>query len=80
MTETLHKRYVIIVGGGNGVRMNSPVPKQFMKLDGKPVIMHSINKFLEDRPFILKLFLVLPEDHIKFWEAIVRRIRFPQTG
>jgi 2-C-methyl-D-erythritol 4-phosphate cytidylyltransferase len=69
MTEVANKRYVIIVGGGNGARMNSPVPKQFMKLDGKPVIMHSINKFVETIPDITVI-LVLPAEHLKFWETM----------
>ena len=75
MTEISHKRYVIIVGGGNGARMNSPLPKQFMKLDGKPVIMHSINKFLETDPSI-EIILVLPEDHTKFWDNMCEEYGF----
>ncbi|HTB07127.1 MAG TPA: 2-C-methyl-D-erythritol 4-phosphate cytidylyltransferase [Bacteroidia bacterium] len=69
MTEVAHKRYVIIVGGGNGARMNTPVPKQFLKLDGKPIIMHSINKFVDTIPDICVI-LVLPAEHLKFWEAM----------
>jgi 2-C-methyl-D-erythritol 4-phosphate cytidylyltransferase len=49
--------------------MNSPVPKQFMKLDGKPVIMHSINKFI-DTDSSIEVIIVLPADHVKFWEAM----------
>ncbi|MBQ3930160.1 MAG: 2-C-methyl-D-erythritol 4-phosphate cytidylyltransferase, partial [Paludibacteraceae bacterium] len=35
-------RYVIIVAAGKGVRVGGPVPKQFLPLDGKPVLMHTI--------------------------------------
>jgi 2-C-methyl-D-erythritol 4-phosphate cytidylyltransferase len=75
MTEVNHKRYVIVVGGGTGARMNSLVPKQFMKLDGKPIIMHSINKFIETDSSI-EIILVLPEDHIKFWEVMCAEFGF----
>ncbi|HTA83045.1 MAG TPA: 2-C-methyl-D-erythritol 4-phosphate cytidylyltransferase [Bacteroidia bacterium] len=75
MTETAHKRYVIIVGGGNGARMNNPIPKQFLKLDGKPVIMHSIDKFLNTDPNF-EIILVLPEEHIKFWESMCEEYGF----
>jgi 2-C-methyl-D-erythritol 4-phosphate cytidylyltransferase len=38
-------RYVIIVAGGKGLRMNAETPKQFLKLDGKPILMHTIEAF-----------------------------------
>ncbi len=40
------QKYVVIVAGGTGVRMNHEVPKQFLKIAGKPVIVHAIEKFL----------------------------------
>ena len=36
------KRHAIIVAGGSGQRMKSPVPKQFLELNHKPVLMHTI--------------------------------------
>jgi len=39
------KRYVIIVAGGKGLRMGTELPKQFLPLKGKPVIIHTIEKF-----------------------------------
>jgi 2-C-methyl-D-erythritol 4-phosphate cytidylyltransferase len=39
------RRYAIIVAAGSGSRMGSPVPKQFLILDGLPILMHTINKF-----------------------------------
>ena len=38
---------VIIVAGGSGTRMGTTVPKQFLLLDGKPVLQHTIERFLE---------------------------------
>ena len=69
------KRYAIIVAGGQGLRMNSPVPKQFIKLDGKPILLHSLNKFLETDPTI-DIILVLPEEHLKYWEQLCQEFMF----
>jgi 2-C-methyl-D-erythritol 4-phosphate cytidylyltransferase len=75
MTEIPNKRYVIIVAGGNGARMNSPLPKQFMKLDGKPVLLHTIHKFLETDPTI-EVILVIPQEHQALWESICQEYMF----
>lgn len=40
------KKYVIIVAGGTGSRMNSELPKQFLMLGDKPIIIHTIQQFL----------------------------------
>jgi 2-C-methyl-D-erythritol 4-phosphate cytidylyltransferase len=69
MPEGNIKRYAIIVAGGTGARMNSPVPKQFLKLDGKPILLLTINKFLDTDPNI-EIILVLPQDHLKYWEQL----------
>lgn len=36
------KKYVIIVAGGKGLRMGSDLPKQFLPVGGKPVLMHTL--------------------------------------
>ena len=64
------KRYVIIVAAGRGTRMQSPTPKQFLKLDGKPLLLHSIAAFVEFDPNI-EIILVLPADQFTLWENIV---------
>lgn len=57
------------MAGGKGTRMKSDVPKQFLQLDGMPIIVHSIKKFLKyDKN--LHVIVVLPEAHINQWEAI----------
>ncbi len=43
---------VIIVAGGTGSRMQSTVPKQFIEVKGKPIIIHTIEKFIEFDEFI----------------------------
>jgi len=70
-----HKRYVIIVAGGNGSRMNSPVPKQFLKLDGRPILMHTINKFTDTDPAI-EIIVVIPSDQVTLWEALCQEYGF----
>lgn len=61
--------YALIVAGGSGTRMGPGVPKQFLELAGKPVLMHSIGRF---RAFdnSLRIILVLPEDYIIYWEKL----------
>ena len=39
--------YAIIVAGGSGSRMNSNVPKQYLMIDNKPVIVHTIQRFYD---------------------------------
>ena len=43
--KVIMKRYAIIVAGGSGSRFGSNMPKQFLPLSGKPVLMHTIDKF-----------------------------------
>jgi 2-C-methyl-D-erythritol 4-phosphate cytidylyltransferase len=64
------KKYVIIVAGGNGSRMNSSIPKQFLLLKGKPVLYYAINTFLQTFDDC-KIILVLPEEHIAAGQEII---------
>ena len=59
--SNLSSNYVIIVAGGSGSRMKSAVPKQFLLLNGLPVLMHTINAFYHcnSKPQII---VVLPAD------------------
>ena len=50
--------YVIIVAGGKGLRMVNAIPKQFLPLHGKPVKVHTIERFMEAMPDI-KVIVVL---------------------
>jgi len=64
------KKFAVIVAGGNGTRMNSTLPKQFMLLKGKPVLYYSIQAFLEAYDD-LQLILVLPEEHVSAGQEII---------
>lgn len=60
---------VVIVAGGSGSRMNSALPKQFLGIHGKPVIVHTIGVFYDFDPTI-ELVVVLPEVHLATWHQI----------
>jgi 2-C-methyl-D-erythritol 4-phosphate cytidylyltransferase len=61
--------YAIIVAGGKGLRMGSDLPKQFLHIHKKPVLLYTISRFIEfDKK--IDLTLVLPKDHMGHWEEI----------
>ena len=64
------KKVAVIVAGGNGIRMNSKLPKQFLLLNGKPVLYYSIQTFLQSYSD-LKIILVLPEEYIAAGQEII---------
>ena len=61
--------YIVIVAGGQGIRMGNEVPKQFHLLNGKPVVMHTFDAFsaFYDKA---KFLLVLPELEIGRWKHL----------
>jgi 2-C-methyl-D-erythritol 4-phosphate cytidylyltransferase len=64
------KKIAVIVAGGNGTRMNSNLPKQFLLLNGKPVLYYTIDTFLKAYND-LKIILVLPEEFIAAGKEII---------
>jgi 2-C-methyl-D-erythritol 4-phosphate cytidylyltransferase len=75
MTITGPRKYAIIVAGGSGTRMNSPVPKQFLKLDGRPVLMHTISRFIETG-LPIEIILVLPSNQLGYWDQLCHEYSF----
>jgi 2-C-methyl-D-erythritol 4-phosphate cytidylyltransferase len=69
------KNFVIIVAGGSGSRMGTQIPKQFLELCGKPVLMHTIQVFHDFDPES-KIILVLPEDQQSFWKGLCLKHSF----
>lgn len=65
------KNYVILLAGGVGKRMGTDVPKQFLKVDGKPIIVYSIENF-QRNPKIEKIVVVCVEDWIDTLKRIVK--------
>lgn len=69
------KRYVIIVAGGRGVRMGTSRPKQFLEMDGKPILRHTIERFLAFDPSF-EVIVVLPTAEKEGWRDYCRRSGF----
>lgn len=66
-------RYVLIVAGGRGLRMGGDLPKQFIPIEGKPVLMHTLEAFHRwDES--AALILVLPADHQPYWQMLCREL------
>jgi 2-C-methyl-D-erythritol 4-phosphate cytidylyltransferase len=63
------KRYVLIVAGGKGLRMGGETPKQFMPAGGRPILMHTLERFYQwDAE--AQLILVLPLEHLPYWAIL----------
>ncbi len=65
----MSKKYALIVAGGSGSRMQNKLPKQFLPLDGKPVLMHTFEAFLNYDAEIVFV-LVLPKNQILRWKNL----------
>ena len=67
--------YIIIVAGGKGLRMGSDIPKQFLPIGGKPVLMRTMERFREYSAD-LQIILVLPEAQQDYWLELCKRYDF----
>ena len=67
--------YIIIVAGGKGLRMGSDIPKQFLPIGGKPVLMRTLERFREYSAD-LQIILVLPEAQQDYWQELCRKYNF----
>ncbi len=63
------KLFAIIVAGGSGSRMGSEIPKQFLLLQNKPVLMHTIEAFYNYNSNI-EIILVLPDSQKDYWAKL----------
>lgn len=67
----LMKTYAIILAGGQGTRIKSDIPKQFLTIAGKPVIAHTIKKFTDAG--INDIIVAAPSDYIEHTKDIINR-------
>lgn len=67
--------YIIIVAGGKGLRMGSDIPKQFLPIGGKPVLMRTLERFREYSP-TLQIILVLPKAQQEYWKELCQKYNF----
>ena len=67
--------YIIIVAGGKGLRMGSDIPKQFLPIGGKPVLMRTIERFHHFSE-ALRIILVLPKAQQAYWHELCGQYQF----
>ena len=65
------KGSVIITAGGIGKRMGTDLPKQFLEIQGKPILLHCLEKFHSFDP-TLEIIITLPEDWISYWSELLK--------
>ena len=67
--------FAVIVAGGKGLRMGGDVPKQFLPIDGKPILMHTIEAFRRAIEGIM-IVLVLPAEQQDYWRKLCEEHNF----
>lgn len=72
------KKYALIVAGGSGSRINAGMPKQFIVVGGKPLLMHTIRKF-HDYDNNIESIVVLPGKQIEAWKCLCLEYSFNVT-
>ena len=79
------KRAVVIVAGGSGRRMGGEIPKQYQEMEGKPIIIHTLEQLKRFDPD-MDVVVVLAHEHLNLWEAVaitlsdISRIRLATGG
>jgi len=73
--DDIMNEYAVIVAAGSGRRMGSEIPKQFLEIAGKPVLMHTIERFRAYSESI-KIIVVLPENQISNWNELQKKYPF----
>jgi len=68
-------KFAIIVAGGKGERMQTDIPKQFIEIQGKPILMYSIENFIR-YDISIQIILVLPTGQIEFWHTLCKKHAF----
>lgn len=68
-------KYVLVVAGGQGLRMGGALPKQFIPVAGKPVLMHTLEAFVHYDSTV-QLIVVLPESHQTYWRELCEKYNF----
>ena len=69
------KKFAIVVAGGSGNRMKNAIPKQFIELNGFPILMHTIKAFYNFDPN-LEFILVLPHGLLLLWDQLCEKHNF----
>jgi 2-C-methyl-D-erythritol 4-phosphate cytidylyltransferase len=72
------QNWAVIVAGGSGTRMGAPQPKQFMELEGKPLLAHSVQAFIDADPGITPV-IVLPASWMDMGRELLKKF-FPDVS
>ena len=64
------KRALVLVAAGSGSRMGGTLPKQYLVLEGKPILVHTLDKFLSFDPD-MEVVVVVAEKHRPLWRSMV---------
>ena len=70
------KTVAIIVAGGSGTRFGAELPKQFLELGGKPILMRSIEAFANSGNCSVDVIVTLPSDQMDLWQRLCDRYGF----
>jgi len=68
------QKVALIVAGGKGDRMNADIPKQFLLLNGTPILMHTLKQFSHFEEIVL----VLPHSQFDYWRELCSNYNFTQ--
>ncbi|MCL2727246.1 MAG: 2-C-methyl-D-erythritol 4-phosphate cytidylyltransferase [Bacteroidales bacterium] len=71
----MEKIYIIITAGGSGLRMGSDLPKQFLNLNGVPVLFRTVH-FFASLPAESQIFVVLPPLYVDYWNELATQYHF----
>lgn len=66
------KKYVIIVASGSGKRMGECIPKQFLVLKNKPILLHTLENVYNSSSEY-NIILVLNKEHLSLWKDIIEK-------
>ncbi|MCL2013535.1 MAG: 2-C-methyl-D-erythritol 4-phosphate cytidylyltransferase [Oscillospiraceae bacterium] len=69
----------VIFAGGKGVRMGAGLPKQFLEINGKPIIIHTIQLF-EYHAEIDRIYISVLEDYIPYMQELIEEYRIRKVG
>lgn len=62
----------VIFAGGKGIRMGSGIPKQFLEINGKPILVHTL-EILQEHEEIDEIYLVVLEEYMKKTERLIKK-------
>ena len=68
----MDKVIAIIFAGGSGVRMGAGKPKQFLEVNGRPIIIHTLEVF-ENHPAVSEIYVACKEEYIEHLQKLLKR-------